>query len=385
VSDFDRDLFITQPRVLAFGAGCVRRLPHDLADRGVRSAFVVASRRTRALAEPVSEDLRGRGISAAFGPPVPAEPTVTDFRQACAAAADAGCDAVIGFGGGSVMDVAKLVAALVGQPRDVCDCFGVGRVSSRSRFLACVPTTAGTGSEVSPNAILLDEAEQLKKGIISPHLVPDAAYVDPELTRDVPPALTAATGIDALTHCIEAFANRFAHPLVDAYALAGVRLIAAHLERATFQGDDLAARSAVALGSLYGGMCLGPVNTGAVHALAYPLGSQFGIAHGLSNALLLPHVLSFNLPAAVDRYAEVAVALGEPRQASAEETARAGVRHLRDLCRKLGIPASLAALGMPETSVPAMAESAMTITRLLERNPRVLRLDDAVQIYRSAF
>ena len=383
MSGFDRELFITQPRVLAFGAGCVRRLAGDLADRGTRSAFVVTSRSTRPLAEPVAADLRARGVAVAFGPPVPPEPTVADFRRTCSAAA--GCDAVVGFGGGSVMDVAKLVAALAGQSQDVADCFGIGRVAARPHHLACVPTTAGTGSEVSPNAILLDEAAELKKGIISPHLVPDAAYVDPDLTRGVPRRLAAEVGIDALTHCLEAYANRFAHPLVDAYALAGIRLIAGHLERATADPDDADARAAVALGSLYGGMCLGPVNTGAVHALAYPLGSRFKIAHGLSNAVLLPHVLRFNLPAAAYRYADVAVALGEPRQASAERTAEAGIGRLEALCRRLNIPATLSELGIPASAVDAMAESALTITRLLERNPRPLRLEDAAEIYRRTY
>src|SRR5262249_48336492 len=160
-------------------------------------------------------------------------------------------------------------------------------------FLVCLPTTAGTGSEVSPNAILLDEADQLKKGVVSPYLVPDAAYVDPQLTRSVPPSVTAATGLDALTHCIEAYANKFAHPAVDLYALQGVGIIAQNLLRAVRNGGDMEARTELSLGSFYGGLCLGPVNTAAVHALAYPLGGQFHVAHGVSNAVLLPHVIRF--------------------------------------------------------------------------------------------
>ena len=140
--------------------------------------------------------------------------------------------------------------------------------------------------------------------------MPDAAYVDPMLTLSVPPAVTAATGMDALTHCIEAYANKFAHPMIDPIALEGIRLIARNLARAVEHGNDVAARTAVALGSLYGGMCLGPVNTAAVHALSYPLGSEFHVAHGVSNAVLLPHVLEFNLPAAPQRYADIAVAHG---------------------------------------------------------------------------
>src|SRR6185312_1331641 len=191
-------------------------------------------------------------------------------------------------------------------------------VKGRSLPLICLPTTSGTGSEVSPNALLLDENTQSKKAVISPHLVPDAAFIDPALTLTVPAPVTAATGLDALTHCIEAYANRFAHPLVDTWALDGIRHIAAHLATAVREPANLEARTHLALGSLYGGLCLGPVNTAAVHALSYPLGSRHHIAHGHSNAILLPHVLRFNVPAAFGRYAEVALALGVSPQSSGE-------------------------------------------------------------------
>ena len=283
------------------------------------------------------------------------------------------------------MDVAKLVAALFDGKQDVNDVFGIGKLRGRSTFLVCLPTTAGTGSEVSPNAILLDPRDQLKKGVISPHLMPDAAYVDPMLTLGVPPAVTAATGMDALTHCIEAYANRFAHPIVDLYALQGVRLIAANLTRAVCNGDDLDARTNLALASMYGGMCLGPVNTGAVHALAYPLGGEFHVAHGVSNAVLLPHVLEFNLPAAPQRYADIAVALGVERGREDAETARRGLAKLRELTRQCGIPPSLSQLGIPQSAIDRMAKAAMTVTRLLNLNVRELTLADAIDIYRKAF
>jgi alcohol dehydrogenase class IV len=251
--------------------------------------------------------------------------------------------------------------------------------------LVCLPTTAGTGAEVSPNAILLDEADELKKGVVSPHLVPDAAFIDPLLTHSVPPAVTAATGLDALTHCIEAFANKFAHPAVDVYALQGIRLIAANLERAVRNGKDVEARAALALGSLYGGLCLGPVNTAAVHALAYPLGGRFHIAHGVSNAVLLPHVLRFNLPAAPERYAEVAVALGIARNGSHESTAESGLGWLAQLSRACGVPQTLTALNVPRTAIPALASSAMQVQRLLKNNPRPVTEADAVQIYEATY
>jgi alcohol dehydrogenase class IV len=292
---------------------------------------------------------------------------------------------VVGFGGGSPMDVAKLVAALLASRQDITEAFGIGNLAgARSTYLACLPTTAGTGSEVSPNAVLLDDAAKLKKAAISPQLVPDAAYVDPTLTLTVPPAVTAATGIDALTHCIEAYANKFAHPMVDTFALEGIRLISSNLQRAVEHGDDVAARTAVARGSLYGGMCLGPVNTAAVHALSYPLGSEFHVAHGVSNAVLLPHVLEFNLPAAPHRYADIAVAMGASRSDDDLATARHGLERVRELSRRCGIPAHLADLGVPADAIERMAAAAMTVTRLLDRNVRAVTLPDALDIYRRA-
>lgn len=368
------------PRTLVFGAGAAGKCVDDLLAQGKGRAFVVTSPPTRTLCD----DFVSRAGAIVYDA-IDREPTVAMFEAALAAAREAKADAVIGLGGGSAMDVAKLVAAFLGSDQRVGDVFGIGKLAGRTTYLACLPTTAGTGSEVSPNAILLDESDQLKKGVISPHLMPDAAYVDPLLTLGVPPAVTAATGIDALTHCIEAYANKFAHPVIDLYALEGARLISANLARAVRKGDDVEARSALALGSMYGGMCLGPVNTGAVHALAYPLGGEFHVAHGVSNAVLLPHVLDFNLSAATDRYATLALALGAERGANDEETARRGLDRVRQLSRDCGIPARIRELGVSKTALPRMAKAAMTVTRLLERNVRELTERDALDIYRKAF
>jgi alcohol dehydrogenase class IV len=277
------------------------------------------------------------------------------------------------------------VAALAGSHQKASDVFGINVLKERKLFLVCLPTTAGTGSEVSPNSILLDEEAQLKKGVISPHLVPDAAFVDPLLTLSVPATVTAATGLDALTHCIEAYANNFAHPMVDLHALEGMRLIGANLLRAVQNGADAEARAALALGSLYGGMCLGPVNTAAVHALAYPLGGRFRIAHGASNALLLPHVLKFNLSSAPKRYAEIALALGVDREMSDEDTAISGFERISDLSRECGVPQSLREFGIARDAIPAMARAAMQVTRLLKNNPRPLNESDAAGIYEQCY
>jgi len=380
-----RPITLLQPPRIAFGAGCAIGCVDEIASRGLRKILLLSTPPVAPHAKPLVEGLASKNIVVTTLTDVPPEPGVKDFERILLEARKFAPDGVIGFGGGSVLDIAKLVAALHDRAEPVQGFFGIGLLPRRNTYLACLPTTAGTGSEVSPNAILLDEAEQLKKGVISPWLVPDAAFVDPLFTLSVPPAITAATGIDAMVHCIEAYANRFAHPIVDAYALEGIRLISANLLTAVKNGLDVSARSAVALGSLYGGLCLGPVNTAAVHALAYPLGSEFHIAHGLSNALLLAPVLRFNLPAAPERYAAIALALGVKKQKTGLATAEAGIVCIEKLCADCGVPRGIAALNIPESALPRMAAAAMKVTRLLKNNPRELTLADAEAIYRQAY
>jgi alcohol dehydrogenase class IV len=231
----------------------------------------------------------------------------------------------------------------------------------------------------------LVDHENQKKGIVSPYLVPDIVYVDPLLTVSVPAAITAATGLDALTHCLEAYTNKFAQPFIDVYAYEGMRLIAANIATAVKDGNHIEAREKVAMGSLLGGFCLGPVNTAGVHALSYPLGSMFHLAHGLSNALLLPYVMQFNIPAATHRYADVAIALGCKRQSNDTATAYAGVQKIRELIKACGIPATLREVNVPESAIPQIAVDAMKIQRLLKNNPREITEQDAVAIYRAAY
>jgi alcohol dehydrogenase len=377
-------LSLQQPPRIEFGNGCATQCAELLAGRRPRGVLVITSSPVLPTLAPLLAALRATVPRLTVYDRIDAEPTLAMFADALRLAESLQLDAVIGAGGGSAMDVAKLVAALAGRDQQIADVFGLGRLTGRNLFLACLPTTSGTGSEVSPNAILLDESDGLKKGIVSPYLVPDLAGVDPLLTVSLPAPVTAATGLDALVHCVEAYANKFAHPIVDLYALQGVRLIGANLLRAVRRGDDLEARANLALGSLYGGLCLGPVNTAAVHALAYPLGGEFHVPHGVSNAVLLPHVLEFNLPAAVDRYADIAQALGVPPAAAPEETARRGIARLRELARDGGIPSGLAALGIPSTAIPRLARAALTVTRLLKNNPRELTEADAARIYAAA-
>ena len=376
---------LLQPQKIVFGTGCIETLVEDYKKMGLQRLFVLTAPPIRPLIEEPLAKLKAAGISIEVFQDIVAEPTVNDFKKILEVARSFKADSVVGIGGGSVLDLTKLVAAFINSDQQVEDCFGTGCIKQQRLWFACLPTTAGTGSEVSPNAILLDERDHLKKGIVSPFLIADAAYVDPKLTWTVPAKVTADTGMDALTHCIEAYTNKFAHPSVDIYALQGIRLIAANLERAVKDGKDVEAREALAFGSLYGGLCLGPVNTAAVHALSYPLGGEFHIPHGLSNAILLPSVMKFNMPAAVERYAEVAIACGETAGRTPEETAQKGVNFIYRLAAAVGIPDKLTALNIPQTAVDGMAKAAMQVQRLLKNNPREVTEQDARDIYNSLY
>jgi len=376
---------LLQPSRVVFGNGCAANCAELFVQRSAERVLLVTSKSVRPQIGFLVEALRKAHCDVIESSFVPAEPTRGFFELALKEARESKPGAVLGIGGGSVLDVAKLIAALVRSNQTLSDVLGINLLRARELFLVCLPTTAGAGSEVSPNAVLLDESDDLKKAVISPHLLADAAFIDPLLTVTMPPAVTAATGLDALTHCIEAYANKFAHPIVDNYGLQGIKLISANLLRAVNNGADIEARAALALGSYYGGLCLGPVNTAAVHALSYPLGGRFHVAHGVSNALLLPHVLKFNLPAAPERYADIAVATGVERNGSPFKTAERGIERIAQLSGDCGVPQKLSELKIPREAIPAMAKAAMQVTRLLKNNVRPVTEQDAVQIYEETF
>lgn len=378
-----RTITLHQPPQLTVGSGCLAECAENLRAHARGPVFIVTSPSNRRYAETLVRTLPDAHIDDS----IRSEPTVAMFHALLDRTRKIHPETVIGLGGGSPLDAAKLIAALVCNEQTLDDVFGIGLLRSRAVRLICLPTTAGTGSEVSPNAILLDELderEQIKKGVISPFLVPDEAWIDPALACTVPPAVTAATGIDALTHCIEAYANNFAHPLVDAYALDGIRRIAGSLLQAVRKPENLRAREEMALGSLNGGLCLGPVNTAAVHALSYPLGSWFHVPHGHANALLLPHVLRFNLPAAPERYRDIALALGAEDCGPAEAVADVGIERLCNLIRSTELEMRMAALGVDANAIPRMAQAACGVTRLMRNNPRPVLPGDAEAIYRKA-
>lgn len=380
-----REITLQQPQKIVFGLGCIRTFVDDYLAMKCQRLFILTAPPIIPLIKETINQLHQGGVKIEVYDHIMAEPTVSDFKQIRKAAQAFDADSVVGIGGGSVLDIAKLVATLYDGTQVVDEVFGIGFIRKKGLWLACLPTTSGTGSEVSPNAILLDERDKLKKGIVSPYLLADAAYIDPVFTMTVPPKVTADTGMDALTHCIEAYTNKFAHPMVDMFALRGIELLAKNLKRAVEHGRDLEAREACALGSLYGGLCLGPVNTAAVHALSYPLGGEYHIPHGLSNAILLPSVMRFNRLANLQKYADVAIACGVPMGKDDDETAQRGVDFICQLSQAVGIPSCLSDIGVPQDAVPHLAKAAMEVQRLLKNNPREVTEQDAIDIYNTLY
>lgn len=379
-----KNIVLLNPNRVVFGEGSMQRFVADFLETGFKRMFLITIPEVKKSLTPFLEELKSKGVEIDVEESIVGEPTFNDFDKILLKAIAFNADSVVGIGGGSVLDVAKLVAAQLKNTQTLEEIKGIGNLKERKTYVACIPTTSGTGSEVSPNAIFVNN-EGEKVGIISPYLVPDAAYIDPVLTISLPSSITAATGIDALTHCLEAYTNKFSHPVVDLYALEGVRLIGKYLKRACDDGTDVEARSKVALGSLYGGMCLGPVNTAAVHALSYPLGVEYHIPHGLSNALLLPYVMEYNIEEDANKYEKIAEVLGAQKKSSSKETALEGVKIMKQLIADCGLPTSLKQAGVKQESIPKLAEGAIKVQRLLKNNIRDISVNDAEQIYESAF
>ena len=369
---------------IVFGSGEISRIGEIAATRlGARVLVVTDAGLVRAgLVEPALDHLRGAGIAAEIFDEVVADPPEAVVLTAVDRARDFHADAVIGLGGGSSLDVAKLVALLVRGNEGLSEIYGVGIAKGPRLPLLLAPTTAGTGSEVTPIAIVTTGAHE-KKGVVSPLLIPDIALLDPDLTLGLPPAVTAATGIDAMVHAIEAYTSTSPNnnPVSKALAREALRLLGRNIHRAVHQGSDREARSAMLLGSMLAGQAFANAPVAAVHALAYPIGGHFGVAHGLSNALVLPHVLRFNAPSCGALYADLLPEAFPNRSGGGE----AFIAAVEELSRSCGLAQRLRDVGIPADAVPMMAQDAMRQTRLLVNNPRPVTLDDARAIYEAAW
>ncbi|KRE07157.1 alcohol dehydrogenase [Bosea sp. Root381] len=367
---------LQRPHVIEFGAGTAPLAGRWAAGRGFRRILVVADAFNAGRVDVLGLE----GEVTVFGTVKP-EPDVPNLDEALALAAEVKPDLVIGFGGGSAMDLAKLVAVLPGSGQTLHEVVGPEKVAKKGAALMQVPTTSGTGSEAGTRALVTDPATQNKLAVQSLFMLADIAIIDPALTLTVPSAVTAATGVDAMAHCVEAFTSKKAHPLIDMYALEGVRLVGRFLGRAIADGSDIEARAGLSLASLYGGYCLGPVNTTSGHAVAYPLGTRHHIAHGAANALIFPHTLAYNAPVAPEKTAAILAALGLPASSRQEEVFASAHRY----CAELGCEMKLSALKVPEDDLPVMAGEAHAIRRLLDNNPRDLSRDDILAMYRAAY
>jgi alcohol dehydrogenase class IV len=375
---------------VCFETGAAARMAEVAgATLGARIMVVTdAGLRQLGLLDAALQSLKSAGHELIIFDAVEADPSLTTLMAAVEAGRAAQVTGVIGFGGGSPMDVAKLSALLLGSDEDLENAWGVGQAKGPRLPLVLVPTTAGTGSEVTPVAIITVGDEE-KRGVSSPVILPDIAVLDAELTLGLPPHITAATGVDAMVHAIEAYASTSANnnPLSKMLAREALRLLGANIETAVFEGSNAGARGAMLLGSMLAGQAFANSPVAAVHALAYPIGGTFHVPHGLSNALVLPHVLRFNAPSAHAIYAEIA-ADAFPHLAKVEGSqarCAAFIEALENLAETLGMQTRLRDVGIPEAAIGKMAEDAMIQQRLLVNNPRPVTEADAYNIYKAAW
>ncbi|MGO9120914.1 MAG: iron-containing alcohol dehydrogenase [Desulfomonilaceae bacterium] len=371
-----------------FGRGSVSSLGEFAREAGGTRFLLVADPALEAhgLLEMVINTLNESGLVGEVFQRVDPEPYLDNADEAAILGRGLNADIVIGMGGGSAMDTAKAAAILITNGGIAEQFVGLNRVELPGTPTIMIPTTAGTGSEVTFTAVFTNRETGIKGGINSPFLFPDRAVLDPELTISLPPDITAFTGMDALTHAIESVTGRASTVFTEALALRAVNLIAGNLRRAVFHGYDIEAREKMLLGSVLGGMALADAGVGAAHALAYPLGGNYRIPHGLANAVLLPHVMEFNLPAAQTHFAMIAKSMGETVEGiPVWRAADAAIEAVQTLGWDIGVPSSLSALGIPRADIPMLAESSLKVTRPVENNPRTLGLEDAQKIYERAF
>jgi len=380
-------LFRTTRRIL-FGSGAVEKIGTEaqllkakkvliITDTGVIKAGLLGN---------IEKSLQAVGLPFVIFDGVEPDPRIEVVEKSVEKAKKEGIDLIIGFGGGSSLDIAKVTSIMITNTGKIDSFFGIDLVPNPGVPVILIPTTAGTGSEVTPIAILSDTKEKLKKGIVSPTLFPEVAILDPKLTIGLPPSVTAFTGMDALTHAIESYSSINATDLSDLLAYKAMELLSKNLRMAYAHGENLAARSCVLEGSLLAGIAFANAGVGAVHAFAYPLGGEFHLAHGLTNTLMLPYVMRYNILGCPGKFAQMAKAFGERVEGISELVgAEIAVRFIERLSDDIRVPRRLRDVGIPEDAIPRLAEAAMKVTRLLANNPRKVTLEDAVAIYKSAY
>jgi alcohol dehydrogenase class IV len=373
--------FDTVPSII-FETGAAARLgaivaPHMkrpcvVTDKGVIAAGLVGGALT---------SLQALGLDYFLFDAVEADPPAKIVKAAIAAARANKCDGVIGFGGGSSLDTAKVIAVLMNSSQTLEDIYGMDKAAGTSAPLILLPTTAGTGSEVTNIAVITSEDEQ-KMGIVARPLYGDIAVLDAALTLTTPRHVTAATGIDAMVHAIEAYTTKLQkNPVSDALAARALKLLSSNIVRACTTPDDIEARENMLLGAMLAGQAFNNAPCAAVHAMAYPLGVHFHVPHGLANSLMLAPVLKFNMPEAAPLYAELGDVIGANDTGDFKTRAGAFIDKMQEICAATGVKNRLSDVGVSHNILPQLAEDVMKIERLLKNNPRAMTYDDALRLY----
>ncbi len=370
-----------------FGAGSRKELRNEIRRRGFAKAFVVVDKDLVwfGVADMVTSELAG--ISYILFTDFKANPTVKNVKDGVEAFNVSGADFIIAIGGGSSIDTAKGIAIVANNPEfaDVVSLESTAATASKCVPIIALPTTAGTAAEVTINYVIIDETTGRKMVCVDPNDIPVLSIIDAELMATMPKGLTAATGMDALTHAIEGYITKGAWELSDMFEIKAIELIAKHLPDAAADGKNMVAREGMALAQYVAGMAFSNVGLGCVHSMAHPLGARFDIAHGVANALLLPSVMRFNLPAAVDKYGDIAKAMGvDTSDMSRTEAAEAAVNAVQDLSVALGIPQTLREIGIPEAALPQLAEDAFADV-CTGGNPRDIDVRDILEIYKKVY
>lgn len=376
------------PAKVVFGVGSLDTLGDEANKLGVKHALIVTDPGVykAGLIDPVEERLSRAKLSVDVFSEAEPEPTLPRLNAIAKELGRGSYDLLVGVGGGSSMDTAKGLSVLLAHGGDGSDYLGVDKVPAPGIPVFALPTTAGTGSEVTRNAVFGDPEKEVKSVIISPYILPRLALVDPTLTYGCPPKVTAASGMDALVHAVECYTCTRANNFSDALALEAMRLIVGNLRAAVKSGSDKEARNYMSEGALLAGIAFGNSGVAMVHALAYPLGLRFHVPHGVANGLLLPYVMECNLPANLPKYAIVAQMLGvKTEELSLQEAAAQGVEAAKALSAYVGLPLHLRELGVPQEALEGMAVASMGITRLLDNNPKKLTLDDVRLIWEHAW
>lgn len=373
---------------IVFGRGAFETLGDQIKDIKCSRPLVVLDRNLSALGwrEKVGRVLENAGIGFSVFDQVDAEPPLESADEGAALALKDGCDLVVGIGGGSALDVAKAVAVLAANRGRAVDYLGLNRVPGPGLPKITIPTTAGTGSEVTFTSVFLRKELNKKEGMNSPYLYPELALLDPLLTLSLPPGLTATTGLDALCHAIESYTSIDASPMSELFSLEAIELIGENLRTAVHDGTNIEAREKMLLGSLYAGLGLANAGVTAVHSLSYPLGGRYGIPHGLANTLLLPAVMNYNVSGAIDKFALIAAVLGERiEDIGIRDAAFLAVETVQTLISDCGIEDTLESLNIPPEDFPELARIALTVARPLANNPRRITVEDAISIYQDAY